>query len=432
MNKPNNSNTHITISFSRGWLVTAATMGLGILGGVLYVWSVFKVGIPDTWGWSNAEKALPYSVMAIIFSLVMIPAGQLQDRYGPRPMVMVGGFLAGLGCIIAGLGGNTVWTYILGFGIVTGTGVGFAYAALTPAAIKWFPREKTGFIAGLVVAGNGFAPMILAPLAAFLLNFYSVTNSAGEVEKGVALSMVTVGGLIWLVSACLSWFVYNPPPGFVPISIVPVQTWKEEQKILLGDMLKELQFWLFFVMFFSGASAGLVFISVAADLGAKALGEWTFFTVVVLSLGNTMGRIIAGIVSDKVGRQVTLMGQFLFQASMIGLLYLITSHKDGSTVLILVSVFLIGMNYGSNLTIFPAACKDYFGLVNFGLNYGCLFAAFGLAGLIMPWLNGLIIDITGKADLSYLLIVCMLVLSAGLAFISQRLGPPVNKSQKGK
>lgn len=435
-NRSQNYNTHITISFSRGWLVTAAAIGLGMAFGVLYVWSVIKGGIPDAWGWSNADKALPYSIMAIAFSVVMVPAGQLQDRYGPRPMVMVGGFLAGLGCILSGLGGDAVWAYVAGFGVVTGAGVGFAYAALTPAAIKWFPREKTGFIAGLVVGGSGLAPVLLAPLTAFLLNFYSVTSPAGVVEKGVALSMITVGGLIWLASGCLAWFVYNPPPGFVPISIIPAQSWKEEENFLYHDMLKTPQFWLLFIMYFSGASAGLVFISVAADLGAKALGQWAFLTVVVLSLGNTTGRILAGIISDKIGRQFTLMGQFLFQAIMIGILYMLTSQGGGSTVLILVSVFLIGMNYGSNLTVFPAACKDYFGLVNFGLNYGCLFAAFGLAGLSMPWLNGFIIDITGKPDLSYLLMAGMLVLSVGLAFISHRLGPPApplvkNVSERG-
>ena len=82
------------------------------------------------------------------------------------------------------------------------------------------------------------------------------------------------------------------------------------------------------------------------------------------------------------------------------------------------------MPSASNLAVFPAACKDNFGLRNFGLNYGCLFAAFGSAGLVMPWLNGLIIDRTGAADLSYAIIIGLLAAAAVLALVSKAVGQP--------
>ncbi|MGA2264564.1 MAG: hypothetical protein ABSH28_24420 [Acidobacteriota bacterium] len=87
-----NSATQIDISFFRGWLVAFAAGGMGLILGVLYVWSVVKAGIPASWGWSNAEKALPYSVMCVMFSIIMVPAGRFQDRYGPRWGVLLGGF----------------------------------------------------------------------------------------------------------------------------------------------------------------------------------------------------------------------------------------------------------------------------------------------------------------------------------------------------
>lgn len=85
---------YITISFSRGWVVTFAAAALGLVLGILYVWSVVKSGIPDTWGWSNADKALPYSLMCVAFSVTMVPAGRLQDRIGPRLVTILGGFLS--------------------------------------------------------------------------------------------------------------------------------------------------------------------------------------------------------------------------------------------------------------------------------------------------------------------------------------------------
>jgi nitrate/nitrite transporter NarK len=86
---------------------------------------------------------------------------------------------------------------------------------------------------------------------------------------------------------------------------------------------------------------------------------------------------------------------------------------------------MLGFNYGTNLAVFPAACKDYFGIRNFGLNYGCLFAAFGSAGLIMPWLNGFIEDKTGSSDLSYFIIIGLLVCAAALSLASRVVGQPV-------
>ncbi|MCG8638042.1 MAG: MFS transporter, partial [Desulfobacterales bacterium] len=147
--------THIHICFSRGWLVAGTASMLGLVFGILYVWSVIKSGIPDAWEWTHADKALPYSVMAVTFSVIMMPAGMLQDRYGPKPVIMLGGFLAGLGCVAAGIGGSALAAHGAGFGFLTGAGVGFGYSALTPAAIKWFPEEKTGLVAGIVVAGSG-------------------------------------------------------------------------------------------------------------------------------------------------------------------------------------------------------------------------------------------------------------------------------------
>jgi MFS family permease len=195
-------------------------------------------------------------------------------------------------------------------------------------------------------------------------------------------------------------------------------------------MILTAQFWLLFFMYFSGASAGLVFMSVASDLGKKGLGEWAFITVIILALGNTFGRILAGIVSDKIGRQITLFFEFICQGFIIWLLYRITGHgAAGGIPLVLIIVFIIGMNYGVNLTLFPAACKDYFGIKNFGLNYGWLFIAFGAAGLVMPWINGLIKDITGKSDLSYIIMISMLIVSAAIAILSRVLGLPSDRQR---
>lgn len=425
--------THVTITFSRGWIVTFASAALGLALGILYVWSVIQSGIPDAWGWSHADKALPYSTMAIVFSFVMVPAGRLQDRFGPRPIILGGGCLAGLGCILAGLSNGSLAGYVAGFGIMGGMGVGSAYSALTPAAIKWFPPEKTGLTAGIVVAGSGMAPLPLAPLTAWLLNFFSMTTPGKGTTAGIGEAMIALGLLLWTATLCLVWFIYNPPMGFKPPS-GPGEKHRTagSREFTWQQMLGTAQFWLMFVMYFSGASAGLVFIGTAAQLGRQVLGETAFLAVVVIAAGNTLGRIMAGVVSDRIGRPPALFAEFLCQAAVVAALYLLMKTGSPSWLPVLGVMFMIGLNYGANLTIFPAACKEYFGIRNFGHNYGCLFTAFGAAGLTMPWLNGLIRDITGTSDISYCLIMGLLAVSAVLALVSRKLGPPGPHPDQGE
>jgi OFA family oxalate/formate antiporter-like MFS transporter len=272
-----------------------------------------------------------------------------------------------------------------------------------------------------VVAGNGLAPLLLAPLSAWLLRVFATTTGAGLVEKGVSSTMVTLGIVVWLVVGALFWLIANPPRGFDATEGSYALNTSRGQESNWKPMLMTIQFWLLYLMYFAGAAAGLTFISVATDFGKKALGELAFFAVMALSLGNTSGRILAGFVSDKIGRQLTLFAEFVFQGLVIGLLFWLSKHGGGTWPVILSVLFMIGLNYGANLTLFPAACKDHFGIRYFGLNYGCLFTAFGLAGMAMPWLNGRIKDVTGNLDLSYVLIMIMMAVAALLALVSRSL-----------
>jgi OFA family oxalate/formate antiporter-like MFS transporter len=421
-----NSSTHITITISRGWLTTIAATGIGLALGVLYVWSVVKAGIPDSWGWTNADKALPYSILTIAFSITMVPAGRLQDAFGPRLVIFLGGFLAGFGCIAAGFSGDSILGYVLGFGLITGMGVGLGSCALAPSALRWFPPEKTGLIVGLVASGIGIAPVFLAPVAAWALGTFETINAYGVIEKNVPAAMIILGIGIWLVVGTLAWFIQLPPIGFSPAMSRAMENARlaETNNMDWRQMISTGQFWLMFIMFFAGSSTGLIFISVATDLGRAALGAWAFIAVIALSVGNSGGRLLGGLLSDKIGRQMTMFCEFVCQGLVVCLLFWLSKNGGGSWPVILFVVFMIGLNYGSNHALFPAACKDFYGIQNFGFNYGLLFVAFGSAGLIMPWLNGLLQDKTGSPDIAYIMIIGMMALAAVLALISRKLGAP--------
>src|SRR5512145_2673359 len=104
---------------NKGWTVTLAGIGINLALGVLYAWSVIKKAIPTEWGWTDADKALPYSIACIVFALVMLPAGRLQDRIWPRWVATVGGILTGIGCILASFAAPVPW-FVMGFGVCAG------------------------------------------------------------------------------------------------------------------------------------------------------------------------------------------------------------------------------------------------------------------------------------------------------------------------
>nr|HPI76449.1 MFS transporter [bacterium] len=153
-------------SSSYGWVVTFAGTGINLALGALYAWSVFKKPLASAFDLSDKSTALPYSVAIIVFALMMVPAGRLQDKIGPRVVATISGILVGLGFIISSFAtpGNALPYLVIGFGILAGSGIGFGYAAATPPAIKWFPPEKKGLIVGLVVGGFGLASVYVAPL----------------------------------------------------------------------------------------------------------------------------------------------------------------------------------------------------------------------------------------------------------------------------
>ncbi len=402
----------------RGVAVAAAGTGINLALGILYAWSVLKGGIPAAWHWTDADKALPYSVACLVFAMAMIPAGALQDRLGPRGVATLGGVLTGLGCIVASQSGSSLAGFVFGFGVLAGVGIGFGYAAATPPAVKWFPARRTGMVAGIVVAGFGLASVYIAPLATRLLDVFAKPNAAGVMEKGISNTMLAFGIGFLIVVTGLAQLLVNPPAGFradpnakASSAAPPGMGWRE--------MVRTPQFYVLWLMYFAGSAAGLTYISVAQGLGKKALGEWAFVAVVVLAVGNAGGRVLAGLISDRIGRPWTLFGAFVIQASALFALYL---SKGGARWPVLMPILvLVGANYGANLALFPASAKEFFGLKNFGMNYGILFSAWGAAGLIMPWTNGKITDLTGSGDLTYFIIIGLLAVGAALTFVSRRL-----------
>lgn len=401
-----------------GWKVTMAGLGINLALGVLYSWSVISGAIAETdWGWTAEQRALPYSVACLVFCLIMVPAGRMQDKLGPRMVATLGGILVGLGMITASFG-TSVMVYTIGFGVLAGAGFGFGYASATPPAVKWFPAKKTGMIAGLVVSGFGLASVYTAPLCKWLSGAY-----------GLRVMMMGLGIGFLLIVVGLARLLVPPPPGYdvgnppAPANSNGGAVKKEE--FLPSEMIKTWQFYMLWFMYACGSGAGLMVISMCKKINAKAgVGV---LAVVALAIGNGGGRILAGILSDKVGRRLTMFIFFVAQAIVIVALALVGGKDETGAVVMMVLSALVGANYGSNLSLFPSATKDFYGLKNFGMNYGLVFTSWGIGGFILAQFaarvyDGKIVESwAGSYSFAFYTSAALLLVAAVMTFI---LKPP--------
>ncbi len=393
---------------SRGWIVTLAGTGINLALGVLYSWSVVSKEIPADWGWTEAGKSLPYSLACLVFALIMVPAGRMQDRMGPRLVATIGGILVGIGMIVASRTTSTMG-YAIGFGILAGAGIGFGYASATPPAVKWFSAARTGLIAGIVVSGFGLASVYVAPLAKALIK-----------SQGVPTTMLALGIGFLVVVVALAQLLRIPPKGYVPAGTKPASSGAaRKEDFTPSEVLRTWQFYVLWFMYACGAGAGLMIISKLATMAQVQAGvALGFILVAVLAVGNGAGRIVAGMLSDRIGRKATLFSCFVLQAVLILLLSQAkTGTALGGTVVLAILSALIGANYGANLSLFPSITKDFFGLKNFGMNYGLVFTAWGLGGFMLSLLAGKVYDTTKTFAFAYYCSAGLLIAAAAVTFL---------------
>lgn len=390
-----------------GWIVTFAGLGLNLALGVLYAWSVFSKQLTETaerggFSWTKTQATLPYTVSIAFFAIMMIPAGRLQDRLGPRLVASAGALLTALGLFVTGFStaGNTI-PAMIGFGILTGIGLGLGYAASTPAAVKWFPPERKGLITGIVVSGFGIAPVYIAPLSKYLL-----------CEYGISSSFRILGLLFAITGVMFAQLLKNPEISQNKKNNVMIQS----RDMTYFEVLKTKEFYLLYIQFAFAATAGLMIIGHLARIVAVQSGgmiQSGFVLVALMAVFNAGGRIIAGVVSDRIGRQETLAFTFVSQAAVM---YFFPGFSTvwqfgcGAAV--------AGFNYGACLSLFPSAAADYWGTKNLGMNYGVLFTAWGVGGVFGPVLGGRIADVTGSYYQAYRVSSGLMILAVIIAGVT--------------
>jgi MFS transporter, OFA family, oxalate/formate antiporter len=276
-------------------------------------------------------------------------------------------------------------------------------------------------VAGIVVSGFGLASVYAAPL----------TNWLVKLEGGVPQTMMFLGIAFLIAVVILSQFLRTPPAGYVPPGTKPpvASTVAKKDDFRPTEMLRTNQFYLLWFMYFCGAGAGLMIISKLKTIADQQAGlKLGFLLVASLAIGNGAGRILAGMLSDKLGRKPTIVGCLLFQALLMIVLTFATKGSALATMTVLAVVSaLIGANYGANLALYPSVTKDYYGLKNFGVNYGFVFTAWGIGGFALSLLAGKLRDAYGTFSIACYVAAGLLVTAAIVAIY---LRPPHHAAEE--
>ncbi len=393
------------------WLVVIGAILIQLALGAIYAWSVFTARLTDPAGpyaFSASETAWVFSAGLATFAIVMVLAGRILPRVGPRRLSAAGGLLLGAGYLLGGFFGTSFWAQLFGIGIIGGAGIGLAYVVPIAVCVKWFP-DKKGLITGLAVAGFGFGATIWVKMAGSwfggLLNTTAVFGLPGVqsvfVIYGIAFAaLVLLGSLVMI----------NPPEGFLPAGWTPPTSEDGDHEGAIEfrarDMLRTPQFYMLWSVFFAAGVAGLMVIYCIKLFGIDALeyrgvanaGAITGTAMAWYAIFNGLGRIAWGSISDRLGRKRTI----IVMSALQGVTMLLTYHvfiTFGSVVGFIFAAALIGFNYGGSFALFPAITADYFGNKSVGSNYGWMFTAYGVAGLAGPLLAGYFKDTAqGAAD----------------------------------
>ena len=397
------------------WMVLIASCLINLCIGALYAWSVFSSGMAEYLSSVN-HSVITTSSLAIVFSIAntvgpitMIGGGKLVRSIGPRWIITMGGVCFGLGMIISGFA-QSVGMLILGFGLCCGLAMGMTYGCTVSNCVKFFP-DKRGLVGGITTASYGLSSVIVPIIANKIMEETSVTMAFKCI--GIAVVVIVCVASIWVIP-CPDDFV---PEGYKPLveksnSNVKNYTWKE--------MLKTPSFYIMILMMCSGAFMGMMIISQASPIAQKQvmLSSATASLVVsILALFNTGGRIVGGIISDKIGQVNTLI--LLLLSSIVGL-FLLVITKEGSLVTFLLGVCIIGLCFGGFMGIYPGFTNERFGAKYSSVNYGIMFIGFAVSGFAAPMMIGKLYTSTNSYVPAYYVAMVLSFVSILLAFLYKK------------
>ena len=356
-----------------------AAIAIQLTLGIAYIWSVFQTGIANSiFNGDNAAAALTFSLLLAALTIGGVIGGRLAIKYNTRIVVFIGGIILSAGFFLASfVTPANSWLLWVTYGLMGGAGMGFTYPTTIACAQKWYPHKK-GLITGVIVSALGFGGVVFTPVVEYLIRAFGGVG-VGEPRTFIVLSVI-------FLSVCTigSIFLKNPPEGYMADGAVTNAAAKTAAKDFQPlEMLKNPKFYLLTITFMLACMGGLMMIGFAKPIAvAKGLEATATIGVLAISVFNSMGRLIWGMISDRLGRPNTI----IILLSGNALLSLLVNAAGGYWIYVLIA--FIGFFYGGLLSNFPSLTADLFGAKHLSVNYGFVLLGFGTGAIISSQIAG--------------------------------------------
>ncbi|SOC52866.1 MFS transporter, OFA family, oxalate/formate antiporter [Blastococcus aggregatus] len=395
------------------WFLVAAALLLQFSIGAVYAWSVFGSALRDASAFdlSRVEASLPFTVTIGMIFIGSYIGGRIQDVRGPRIVALIGGVIYAVGVVLASFAtsGDQLWLIILGYGVISGFGLGFAYIVPIAMLLKWFP-DKRGLITGLAVGGFGFGAVLTSPVAQWLIEGDPEQPTSAFLPLGIAYLVMSLIG---------ASFFRNPPAGYTVPGYEPATSGVEarvEKDYTQGEALRTPQWYLLTAILTLNVTAGIALIAQAAA-SAEDIAGYTATgaaaVVGVLAVFNGGGRVVWAAASDYIGR----MPAFAAMLGLQGVCLLLPHASNAALFFILAAV--IYLCYGGGFGTMPATAGDYFGVKYAGAIYGLMLVGWSIGGILGPILISALIGGDRNYTLGYTTIGIIALVSMILTFITK-------------
>ncbi|MDE2137170.1 MAG: oxalate/formate MFS antiporter, partial [Gammaproteobacteria bacterium] len=354
---------------------------MAMVANLQYGWTLFVNPMHDKFGWTKAAIQVAFTIFVLCETWLVPVEGYLMDRFGPRPVVLVGGVLAGLSWIMNSYASTLGMLYFSA--VIGGIGAGAVYGTCIGNALKWF-TDKRGLAAGLTAAGFG---------AGAALTVIPITNMVKE--GGYDKAFFNFGLIQGIVVVVLSLFLIRPPVAAIAAAVKGAVNPTTRRNIGPGEMLRTPVFWVLYVCMVLVASGGLMAAAevgpIAKDYGVDKIPVTVLWATLPLltmalsidSLVNGLTRPLTGWISDLLGRENTMVLVFIVEGVAIWGLMRFGHSATG----FLIFAPLIFLGYGEIFSLFPAASGDTFGPKYAATTNGLLYTAKGTSSLLIPLAN---------------------------------------------
>ena len=393
------------------WGIAVAAVIMQICLGAVYGWSVFVKPLIAVEHWKLTDVSLNFTLAIFFLGVGTVIGGLWQDRVGPRKVATVAGILYGIGYMVAGFAAahHSLQGLYLGYGALTGIGMGMGYICPVATLVKWFP-DRRGLMTGVAVCGYGFGALIMSPFAAWEI-----------IHHGIPATFWTLGVVYMIVVVLAAQFYANPPQGWRPAGWEPrtsVAKAASTYNFTVSEAMRTWQFYLLFALLFLNVSAGIMIISQASPMAQQIVGMTVLQAagmVGVISICNGLGRVFWAWVSDSLGRARVYLLLYLIQVIIFFLLPHIRDLR-----LFTAAFAVIGLCYGGGFGTMPSFTADFFGAKYMGGIYGWILLAWGLAAIPSPIMIAHVRQNTGSYAPAIMVIAIVMLVSLILPLIARR------------